>query len=98
VGVAAIRRDKSVRKRSLHVGIFGISVEKEFRGDGVGYELGRAVIETGLKMVILDVFSLNTKAQSLYQKLGFKEAGRLPKKILYRGSYIDEVKMYLFIK
>jgi len=104
VGVAAIRRDKSVRKRSLHVGIFGISVEKEFRGEGVGYELGRAIIEEakkkikGLKMVILDVFSLNTKAQSLYQKLGFKEAGRLPKKILYRGSYIDEVKMYLFIK
>jgi len=46
-------------------------------------------------MVILDVFSLNTQAQNLYKKLGFKKAGSLPKKILYRGQYIDDIKMYL---
>ncbi len=101
VGVANIDRDKLSRKRRLHVGAFGISVEKEFRGERIGYELARAVIEEaknkipGLKMVILDVYSLNNKAQNLYKKLCFKEAGRLPKKILYRGQYIDEIKMYL---
>jgi RimJ/RimL family protein N-acetyltransferase len=45
--------------------------------------------------VVLDVFSINGNAQNLYKKLGFKETGRLPKRILYRGSYIDETKMYL---
>jgi len=46
-------------------------------------------------MIILDVYSLNINAQNLYKKLGFKEAGCLPKTILYRGQYIDEIKMYL---
>ena len=101
VGLANIDRDKSARKRSLHVGILGISVEKEFRGEGVGYELGKVIIEDakkkigGLKMVFLDVYSLNIQAQSLYKKLGFKEVGRFPKTILYRGQYIDNIKMYL---
>ena len=101
VAIANIDKDKSARKRSLHVGIFGISVEKEWRGEGLGFILGKTIIEeakkkiAGLKTVILDVYSLNTNAQNLYQKLGFKEAGRLPKKILYRGQYIDEIKMYL---
>ena len=101
VGLANIDRDKSNRKRSLHVGTLGISVEKEFRGEGIGYELGKTVIKEaknridGLKMIILDVYSLNINAQNLYKKLGFKEAGRLSKKILYRGQYIDEIKMYL---
>ena len=101
VAIANIDRDRSTRKRSLHVGIFGISVEKGFRGEGVGYELGKTIIEEarkkifGLKMVILDVFSINIKAQSLYKKLGFQKAGCLPKSILYRGQYIDDIKMYL---
>jgi RimJ/RimL family protein N-acetyltransferase len=101
VGLANIDRDKSARKRSLHVGIFGISIEKEFRGEGIGYELGRTIIEeaktriSGLRIVILDVYSINTNAQNLYKKLGFKDTGCLPKQILYRGQYIDEIKMYL---
>jgi RimJ/RimL family protein N-acetyltransferase len=103
VGLANIDRDKSNRKRSLHVGTFGISVEKEFRGEGIGYELGKTIIEeakkriAGLKMIILDVYSLNINAQNLYKKLGFQKAGCLPKSILYRGQYIDEIKMYLEI-
>jgi hypothetical protein len=32
IGLANVDREKSNRKRSLHVGIFGISVEKELRG------------------------------------------------------------------
>jgi len=103
VGLANVDRDKSNRKRSLHVGILGISVEKEFRGEGVGYELGKTIIEEakkkipGLKMVVLDVFSINSNAQNLYKKLGFQKAGCLPKSILYRGQYIDDIKMYLEI-
>ena len=100
IGLANVDREKSNRKRSLHVGTFGISVEKELRGEGVGYKLGKTIIEeakkkiTGLKMIILGVYSLNINAQNLYKKLGFKEASCLPKTILYRGSYIDEIKMY----
>lgn len=47
-----------------------------------------------LKMVFLDVFSINNKAQSLYKKLGFKEVGHFPKTILYRDKYINDIKIY----
>jgi RimJ/RimL family protein N-acetyltransferase len=63
--------------------------------------LGKTIIEeakkkiAGLKMIILDVYSLNINAQNLYKKLGFKDASCLSKTILYRGQYIDEIKMYL---
>lgn len=102
VGLSNIDRNVNNRKRCLHVGNFGISVEKEFREEGIGFELARTIIEEakkkikGLKIIILDVFVINEKAKKLYQKLGFKEYGRLSKGIFYKGKYIDEVKMVLY--
>jgi RimJ/RimL family protein N-acetyltransferase len=34
----------------------------------------------------------------MYQKFGFIEYGTLPKGILYKGEYIDEIKMYKEVK
>jgi len=51
VGLTNVDRNKSDRKRSLHVGTFGISVEKEFRGEGIGYELGKTIIEEAKKKI-----------------------------------------------
>ncbi len=85
------------------MGIFGILVEKEFRGEGIAFELGKAIIEEakkkikGLRIIILDVFAINKKAKKLYQKLGFREYGVLKEGILYKGKYIDEVKMVLYL-
>lgn len=86
VGLANVDRNKDNRKRGRHIGIFGISVDKDYRGEGIGYNLAKAIIEEakkqiiGLKMIIIDVYSLNQKAITLYKKLGFIEYGLLKKR------------------
>lgn len=96
-----VSRDLISKKRGCHVGIFGITVAAELRGEGVGFELSRQVIDEakknipGLKIIKLNVYEPNTKAQKLYEKLGFKEFGRLPKGIKYKGEYYDEIEMYM---
>jgi RimJ/RimL family protein N-acetyltransferase len=100
-GSCTVLRDVSSRKRSYHVGIFGITIGKEFRGQGIGEQLAMITMEEakkeipGLKMFILNVYSENKKAQALYKKLGFSECGRTPKSVWYKGDYIDEIKMFL---
>ena len=105
VGIANIDRNKDERKRGRHIGSFGVSLAKECRGEGIGFELVKTVMEeaknkiVGLKMIILDVFGPNKISQNLYKKFGFKEHGRLPEGIFYKGKYVDEVKMvYYFSK
>ncbi len=101
VGTCTISRDVQSRKRSYHIGIFGITVSKQFRRSGLGEQLARITIAeaqrtiVGLKLLILSVYSPNIAAQSLYKKLGFKTAGIVPKGVWYKGTYIDEIKMYL---
>lgn len=105
VGLANVDRNIDYRKRGRHIGGFGVSVVKEFRGEKIGFELTKTIIKeakkkiTGLRMIILDVFEPNKIGQNLYKKLGFVEYGRLPQGIFYKGKYIDEVKMvYYFSK
>lgn len=100
IGSCSIERDKKHRKRALHVGMFGIMLLKEFRGEGIGYEIAMTTINeaknnlTGLKMITLTCFLCNTTAINLYHKLGFKKWGELPKGLLYKGDYLNEVTMY----
>ncbi len=103
IGLANVDRQVDSRKRQRHIGGFGISVDKKFRGEGIGFQLAKTIIEeakkkiAGLKMIVMDVFEPNKIAQSLYKKLGFKEYGRLPEGVLYKGRYVDEVKMVLML-
>lgn len=104
VAIADIYRNLQSRRRSWHIGIFGLSVSKEYRGNGIGYELARVTIEEakkyilGLRMITLSVYGPNDVAKNLYIKLGFKEHGLLPKGIWYKNTYIDEIWMYLEVK
>ncbi len=101
IGICNIDRNFESRKRELHTGIFGISVNKNYRGEGIGYELAKITIEEakkkikGLRMVILDVYEPNTAARSLYKKLSFIEAGMIPQACFYRGQYVGKETMYL---
>jgi RimJ/RimL family protein N-acetyltransferase len=101
IGISDVTRNNTSRERGKHIGIFGLSVAQEYRGDGVGYLLAKAVLEesrrhiSGLNTVILDVYGKNDIARNLYKKLGFKEYGALPEGLLYRGEFIDDIKMYL---
>lgn len=101
IGKCDITRVTKVKQRSLHVGHLAISLDSQFRGDGIGSSLLDAAIEqakqriSGLKMIVLEVFSTNTGAQAVYSKAGFKECGRIPGKILHKGEFIDEIWMYM---
>jgi len=101
VGTSEVRREFTHRTRGYHVAGFGISIENEYREQGIGYELATAVIAegkktiSGIEMVILDVYSENERAIRMYEKIGFIRAGVFPKGLKYKGRYLDEVNMYM---
>jgi RimJ/RimL family protein N-acetyltransferase len=103
IGSAGVNRKESSRSRGKHIGIFGISLAKEYRGQGIGYELATCTIQEAkfnidnMRLITLTVYEPNVYAQRLYKKLGFKEYGKLPKGIWYRDQYVDEIEMYLEI-
>ncbi len=80
-----------------HVGVLGIVIKKGFRDLGIGTEIIRALIEQGgawkLKVLTLSLFASNKRAFHVYEKVGFVETGRVPKKFFRSGKYIDEIIM-----
>lgn len=83
-----------------HVGTFGLTVAKNYRGEGIGKLLMNLVIEESkkrmrkLKIIQLGVFGNNGIACSLYEKLGFSRFGVLPKGVYHKGQYVDHIYMY----
>jgi RimJ/RimL family protein N-acetyltransferase len=80
-----------------HVGVLGIIVKNSFRGLGIGTEMIKMLVEQGkslgLKVLILFVFATNKRAVHVYEKVGFVETGKIPKKHFREGQYIDELVM-----
>ncbi|MCX7881368.1 MAG: GNAT family N-acetyltransferase [Patescibacteria group bacterium] len=103
IGLANVDRDLSARTRKKHIGVLGISVEDNYRSQGIGFELAKTIIEEiknkikGIKMIVLDVFGPNKKAISLYKKLGFEVYGVLEKGLLYKGKYISDVEIVKYL-
>jgi len=94
--------NSEVEKRTgvmSHVGYLGMAVRSGYRGIGIGTEIMRALIEeartAGLMVLILDHYETNKAARGLYEKVGFKEAGRIPKAIHRDGTYTDLFRMVL---
>lgn len=86
-------------RRKKHVGNIGISVASKFREEGIGTELLRILIDeaqkNGYSLLTLSCFAINDRAIHVYEKLGFKQYGLLPKALSYKGGYEAEVEMYL---
>jgi len=80
-----------------HTAIIGVAIKEGFRDLGLGTEIMKTLIQLGremkLKVLMLTAFANNTRAIHVYQKLGFKETGRIPQKFFKDGNYIDEVLM-----
>jgi RimJ/RimL family protein N-acetyltransferase len=80
-----------------HVGRLGIVIRNGFRNVGIGTEMMKALIEQargmGLKVLTLSAFASNERARHVYQKVGFTEVGRIPRKFYKQGKYIDEILM-----
>lgn len=97
VGEGEIHMMDKVEK---HIGIFGITIRKGFRGEGMGKLLMDLVLKEAegkiqdIRIVTLDVYSTNSIARDLYKKMGFTEYGMLPEGIGRLGKFEDSVLMY----
>lgn len=101
IGIAEIdMKDKIGR----HQGVLGISILKDFRGEGIGSILMQCVLDEAkknlseLEIVVLGVFANNSLAIEMYQKFGFVEYGKLPKGIKLEEGYVDHIYMYKVVK
>jgi RimJ/RimL family protein N-acetyltransferase len=87
------------RRRGIeaHVGVLGISVHRDFRDRGLGTALLETVLDEarslGLRIVWLTVFATNDRARHVYEKVGFREVGRIPQALFKYERYIDEILM-----
>jgi L-amino acid N-acyltransferase YncA len=82
-----------------HVGDFAIAIRQGYRGIGIGTRIMETLVEeskkAGLKILVLSVFDTNKIAKQLYQKMGFKEVGRIRNGAYKNGQYTDLVYMTL---
>lgn len=91
-------------KTERHIGILGITVVKEFRGQGIGKLLMELVLKEAekeikdLKIITLQVYSTNPVAKKLYVEFGFVEYGRLPNGIFRKNAFEDTILMHKNIK
>jgi RimJ/RimL family protein N-acetyltransferase len=91
------------RRRTSHVGEFGMGMLPEVRSRGLGSLLLGRLIRWArgvpqLEKIDLRMIANNTRAMGLYRKLGFVEEGRRAREIKYAdGSYADEILMGLLL-
>ncbi len=94
-GIDAVGRKEKVSHRTE----FGISIERNFWGLGIGRALTEACIEcakiAGYEQLELDVVSDNAAAMNLYKSLGFIEYGRNPKGFRSRRTGWQELVLML---
>lgn len=84
--------------RLRHQAMFGISVDPEAQGQGVGRALTTALLALaddylGLERVALDVYVDNARARALYERLGFALEGTQRMAAFRRGTYVDSFRM-----
>lgn len=90
------------RPRKVHTGEFGVSVLKDYWGQGIGAELIKYMIEWCkqsriIRKINLRVRSDNFSAIYLYKKLGFKEEGVITRDFFIKNRFYDSISMGLNI-
>ena len=85
------------RSRTSHAGEFGVSVLKEFWGNGIATALMNRMLDWAatapVTKINLKVKDDNDAAIDLYRKLGFEVEGRLTRDFRINGKYYDSVLM-----
>ena len=81
----------------FHHGKLGISLLKEYRDQGIGLQMMKTLVDesrkAGLETIELEVFASNPRAIHVYEAAGFKQVGRIPKKIFRKGRFTDIIVM-----
>ncbi|WP_028399144.1 GNAT family N-acetyltransferase [Ectobacillus panaciterrae] len=104
VGIAGFRQEKGEKIR--HKGtIWGVYVNPDSQGGGIGKQLISALLETikqqlpELEQIHLMVGSHNDKAKKLYESFGFRTYGTEKQSLkINETQYIDEDHMVLIFK
>ncbi|HDQ59929.1 MAG TPA: GNAT family N-acetyltransferase [Candidatus Woesearchaeota archaeon] len=87
-----------------HIFLLSTAVDRDHRGKGIGSRLINKVIsETkrkypNIEIIELCVKQINTAAQRLYKRIGFKKVGSVPKRSKRGNKYITDVYMHYYIK
>jgi RimJ/RimL family protein N-acetyltransferase len=86
------------RRRARHRVDIGIALYQKYTGFGLGRlmleQLLFTIKELGYEQAELTVVGGNNRAYHLYESLGFKECGRIPKANKYQdGTYADDIHM-----
>jgi RimJ/RimL family protein N-acetyltransferase len=83
--------------RLRHTAGLGVFVKKPYRNQGIGsemmMELENQARSIDVEILYLEVYGISP-AMRLYERLGYREYGRLPGGIKYRGEHVDCVSMY----
>lgn len=99
IGIVTLVRENSM-KTAHKANVFGMYVDKEQRGLGVGKALMNELIKMardieGLEQVNLCVVSDNEQAKKLYQSVGFESYGIERNALKFNDQYYDEDLMAL---
>lgn len=90
-GINAVGEQEKLKHRAE----FGISIEKDYWGMGIGRAMTKACIEcakeAGYSQLELGVIADNMSAVSLYKSVGFVEYGRNPREFCSRYTGWQEV-------
>ncbi|MBX3358520.1 MAG: GNAT family N-acetyltransferase [Phycisphaeraceae bacterium] len=94
----------NAKQRMAHHGHFGLGVDSDWRGRGLGRVLVGALLDwarvhPAIEKVCLGVFATNINALRLYRSMGFVEEGRRQGEFkMAPGVYEDDIQMSLWVK
>ena len=79
--------------QEAHAGVFGLSVDQDHRGRGIGSALVRALVDWapahGISRIEVRAFATNPRALELYRRLGFVDEGIARAAVVTDGRPID---------
>lgn len=81
-----------------HIAEIGIGLLKEYRDMGIGTKLLKLLMKLAKKKWKTEIFKLsvvsdNERARHVYERLGFKETGKIPNGYKKQGKYLDSIIM-----
>lgn len=103
VGTMEFRRDPPhLYKKEPGTAWIGITIgEESARGKGIGplamQYLEDEIRKAGYKRIELGVFEFNTRAQKLYQKMGYIEIGRIPDFTFWQDKMWMDIRMEKYL-
>jgi len=92
--VGMLNVSASQKPRLRHIGEFGLTVLREYWGNGIGAALMQAMLDWAgasgvIRKINLTVQAENDTAIRLYERFGFETEGRLRRDLFVNGVYYD---------